>query len=129
MHTFKVSVIITVLLCIILVTGIIAYKTLSTTAEKMENHIVKIERSTTAQDWETAEKQISVAKNDWKDIEKVWSVLVDHFEIDNIDNTLSKIAKYIETKNVSMALAETATLRRYIKHIPEKEAFTLKNIL
>jgi len=61
-------------------------------------------------------------------MEKAWTVFLDHEEIDNIDTSLVRISKYIETKNTSMAMSEIAVLRQFVKHIPENESLSLKNI-
>ena len=129
MNTIKISVILALLLAIILFIGILSYNTLSNTAEKLEKHIVKIEVNAQNGDWKSAENQLSIAKTDWVKTEELWSILIDHIEIDNIDDALKKMEKYILTKNITLTLAEAATLRQYITHIPEKEAFKLKNIL
>jgi hypothetical protein len=80
-------------------------------------------------DWGNAKARIASVNSDWKSTSKIWTALIDHIEIDNIDASLSKMEKYISVKDTSMALAEIATLQLFIRHIPEKEAFNLKNIL
>jgi hypothetical protein len=56
-------------------------------------------------------------------------MLIDHFEIDNIDNSMVRMSKYVEEKSSDDALAELAALRKFIQHIPVKNALSIKNVL
>jgi hypothetical protein len=129
MHTFKITASIALLLTIIIVSGIFSLKMLESSSKNIEQHLSLIESSTTSGDWAKSKSQLDLVNASWKKTSKVWTALIDHFEIDNIDTSLSKMEKYIYAKDTSMALAEIAALKQFIKHIPETEAFNLKNIL
>jgi uncharacterized membrane-anchored protein len=129
MQTLKFTASIGILLIIILVSGIFSLKILETTSRKIEIQLADVESNTKSGNWEKAESYLSSVNTNWKQTSKVWATLIDHLEIDNIDNSLSKTEKYIYAKDTSMALAEIAALKQYIRHIPDKEAFSLENIL
>jgi hypothetical protein len=129
MHTFKITATIIVLLSLIIVSGIFTLKVLNTSSKRIENQASAIENNTRSGNWEQAKAGLIALKKDWDKTSNVWSALIDHIEIDNIDASLTKMEKYIALKDTSPALAEAATLSQLIKHIPEKEAFNLKNIL
>lgn len=129
MHTFKITAFILILLSIIIISGLFSLKTLETSSKKIEAQIKEVEINTISGNWEKAESRLTIINMDWKDTSKVWAAFIDHFEIDNIDTSLSKMEKYIYAKDTSMALAEIAALKQFIKHIPDMEAFSLKNIL
>lgn len=78
--------------------------------------------------WEDAEKEIEEIEKLWGKIEKSWTVLIDHFEIDNIEMSLKKAKKYIEAKNVPLSLGELEGLNFMLEHIATKEKFSLENI-
>ncbi|MFZ5987632.1 MAG: DUF4363 family protein [Bacillota bacterium] len=128
MHTVKVLASLTILLALIIGSSFITNRTLHSTAQRLEDQINKIESSTINGDWNSAQKNLASIEEEWPRVEKTWTVLLDHIEIDNIDTALLRMSKYVETKNSSMALAEIAALRQFIKHIPEKESLSLKNI-
>lgn len=128
MHTFKITSVIVVLLGLIIGFGLYSTHTLASSSKEMESKILDIEKSTKSGNWKEAAASLKSLKEDWKATSKTWTVLIDHFEIDNIDTTFSKIEKYIETKNTPLALAEVATARQYINHVPEMESLRLKNI-
>ncbi|MCX8129125.1 MAG: DUF4363 family protein [Clostridia bacterium] len=128
MHTLKITIILAILVALILSIGLFTHNILSSTADRLGKHIAQIENNTIQGNWTKAEEQLSAAKNEWSGTGDQWAMLIDHIEIDNIDTSLSKMEKYIFSKNAPLALAEAATLKQYIEHIPEKESFRLKNI-
>lgn len=128
MHSFKIVSAIALLLIVLVGAGIYTQSTLSSTAQHLESQIAEVERNTIAEDWDKAGNSLERVEKDWGKTEKTWTTLIDHTEIDNIDYTLSKLSKYVETESKSLALAEIAALKKYIQHIPEKESFLLKNI-
>lgn len=128
MHTAKILASLVILCTVIFGAATFTARVLSNDAERLESYINKVEQSAKNGDWAAAENSLSSIEEEWPKVEKTWTVLLDHIEIDNIDTSLLRMSKYVETRNVSMALAEITALRQYIKHIPEKETLTLKNI-
>ncbi|NLP14204.1 MAG: DUF4363 family protein [Clostridium sp.] len=128
MHTSKTLISIAILCIMIFGTAFYTLRLLSKDSEKLESFIDMIEISTQNGNWATAENHLSSLKTEWHKAENAWAVLLDHIEIDNIDTSIMRVSKYVETRNVPMALSEIAVLKQYIKHIPEKESFSLKNV-
>lgn len=128
MHTTKTLSAIIILLALIMAVGYYSYKTLSQTSRNLENYITEIEENTKQNNWKKAEENLTAVQADWSKVQHTWSVLIDHVEIDNIDSTMSRMEKFIETRDTPSALAEAASLKLYVKHIPEKEFVSLKNL-
>jgi len=97
-------------------------------SRKLEITIDKVIKSTENEDWESAQTEIEKLKEEWRSVMKLWSPLVDHHEIDNIDITLLKLKPLIDTKDKSTALSEATALKEYITHIPEKEKLNISNL-
>lgn len=129
MHSFKVITSIFLLLAIIIGTGIFSTRILASTSDKLQQQIAEVENSIASENWEKAEESIKNVEINWKKTEKTWAILLDHFEIDQIDNTLSRLTKYIETQDKPLALAEAEAMKKYVEHIPEKETLRMKNVL
>jgi hypothetical protein len=129
MHAVKVMTVLVILLGVVIGSGIYSFRTLSSSSRVLENHINGIEYYSKAASWEKAKEGLSYFEKDWEKTEKSWAILLDHNEMDNIDASLSKIAKYIEAKDRALTLGEVAVLGLYVKHIPDKESFNIKNIL
>ena len=128
-HPLKIIISITVLMAIIISISVYSFRTLSSSSEKLDGEVALVEKCVKGGDWQKAESNLSSVKSQWDRTKKVWTMLLDHFEIDNIENTMSKLSKFIETRNMPLSLSETASLRQYIRHIPESQSFEIKNIL
>ncbi|WP_010248121.1 DUF4363 family protein [Acetivibrio cellulolyticus] len=129
MHSTKIVLIITVILAIIFGASVFTNRTLSSHAQSIEKKISTVEANTRDGKWEAAETELAAIEEEWPRVEKIWAVLLDHAEIDNIDEALSKVSEYVKSKSAPLALAELASLKKYINHIPVKESFNLKNVL
>ena len=127
-HSFKITLSIVVLIGLIFAFGIYSLHTLTTSSNKIIHQIDAVEAHTKSGNWDQARASLTSVKQDWESTSKTWTVLLDHIEIDNIDTSLARMEKFIDTKDASQALAESATLRQYVGHIPEIESVKLKNI-
>lgn len=128
MNTIKTLALPAILLILVIGTSMFTLSILSKNALDLEQQINEIESYTVNKDWSSAEESLSIIEENWNKVEKTWAVLLDHMEIDNIDISLIKMAEYIKTKDSALALAEISALKQYVKHIPEKESFNLKNL-
>jgi len=64
----------------------------------------------------------------WEEMDKTWSIIVLHDELDNIQISLTKMKAQIEEGELEESLEELETTKFLINHIREKEKFNLKNI-
>jgi hypothetical protein len=129
MNAVKVFSFLVILLAVIVGAGIYSFKALSSTSQKLESHVANIEDCALNGSWNKAKENLSYFKDDWAKTEKIWTILLDHAEMDNIDASLSKVTMFIETRDKPLTLGEIANLKQFVKHIPQKESFNLKNIL
>ena len=69
-------------------------------------------------------------QENWDDIKKKWAALIDHEEIDNIEETMHRIEMLIgDAEEKAELLSELNKLGFYLEHIPEREEFLLENVL
>jgi hypothetical protein len=125
----KIIILVACLLLVIIVSGIITLQYLKSSANELEQTVKEACVSIGNNEWELAGKQLDDFENDWDKTKYGWAILIDHFEIDNINDAYTKSKKYVETKDMPSALAELEVLRQYILHIPKREGFSLVNIL
>ncbi|WP_024831413.1 DUF4363 family protein [Ruminiclostridium josui] len=128
-NSVKTLTIVVSLVLIIIVSGVLSLCYLNRSCEKLEKTVNSAGLFIQSKQWDSAEKLLQNFASDWDKTKFGWSILLDHFEIDNIDNSYTKTKKYVESKDYSSALAELEALKEYINHIPVKESFTLKNIM
>ena len=64
----------------------------------------------------------------WKKISKIWSTVVVHQEIDNIEQALIRAKANINDGELEDAIPEIETAIFFAEHINEREQLKLKNI-
>lgn len=127
----KVKAIILVISIILTITisGILTLVYFNKTAHDLEKDVNTASEAVKAKNWDYANTQLADFERSWNKTKFGWAILLDHFEIDNIDNTFTKSRKFVEAGDFSSALAELEALKKYILHIPQKENFSIENIL
>lgn len=102
---------------------------LESTAGEITKHIKNVEIYAKNNDWKNANKELTVSKEKWDNVKDSWAMLIDHFEIDNIESSLSKVSGFVATQSLNDVLAESSNLKLMVDHIPEKDLPSIKNIL
>ena len=121
---------IAVMILAILMIGscIYAGSRLSGSSSELTAILEKLENDILSSDWESAEKNSRDFEEKWSGTKGFWAALTDHSEIDNIEHTFSRLKKFVQTKDTSLALAEVSVLNKFISHIPDNQRITLENI-
>jgi predicted PurR-regulated permease PerM len=125
----KPLIIIVSLTIVIVVGGCLSLNVLDSESKNLIENLSELEADIEGQNWEAASKKLEAFHSKWDSISNIWSMLIDHYEIDNIELVVSQLTSYVRTKDKNEALSQMSSLRALIKHIPEKESFNLKNIL
>jgi predicted PurR-regulated permease PerM len=128
-RTFALIITLTVLITIIVSLGIISSKTIYEHSQKITDFLLYLDTYTREENWNNAENMLVNIEGEWEQTSRVLSVLMDHQEIDNVNSSLYKMMEYVKLKEKNMALAEISVLKHIIKHIPDKAAFSIENIL
>jgi len=128
LHTFKILGSIVFVLALIIGSSFFASRTLYSSTQIIEEKILEIETNTYEKDWESAKDNIKTVMESWPKTEKKWSILLDHSDIDAISTSIFRLSIYLEAKNTTLALAETASLKQLLKTIPHREVLSLTNI-
>jgi hypothetical protein len=102
---------------------------ISRQSDALQEQLVELEKHIDAENWDKARSIYNDFKQRWVKIDHIWSMLIDHNEIDYINTDLGELESYIKTQEKADALAKVSSLQWLVKHIPEKEFPVLKNIL
>ncbi len=124
----KPLIIIIALTVLLIAGGCLTLYALNSESERLNNSLSILEEDIENQNWEDAAKKLEEFHRKWDKTGLIWSMLVDHYEIDNIEMVLSQLISYVKTHDKNEALSKMSSLRTLIKHIPAKEAFSLQNI-
>jgi hypothetical protein len=95
----------------------------------MKTSLDQVQKYVTAEKWDDADKVMNEVDSFYTKTENSWAILLDHEALDDIEISIKKLEKYIETNEKPSSLAELETLKVLIKKIIESESLKLNNIL
>lgn len=121
-----IAIIITVI--VIITAGIILQSNLKKSSDIMTTGLDSVTSMASSENWAEATERLNSTEDYWEKTKKVWSMSIDHAEIDNIESSLSRVKEYIRSRDKALSLGEISNLRLYISHIPQKELVSLENI-
>lgn len=124
----KPLIIIVVLTALLVAGGCLILYALNSESQRLTDSLSILELDIENQNWDAATKKLEEFHSRWDKISSFWTMLIDHYEIDNIELVLSHLVSYVKTQDKSEALSEMSSLKTLIKHIPAKESFNLQNI-
>jgi ribosomal protein S20 len=124
----KPLIIIISLTILIVAGGAITLYVLSSESQRLDDSLSSLGEAIENGNWDNASKNLKEFHSKWDRTSSLWSMLVDHYEIDNIELLLSQLASYVKNKNRNDALSSVSSLKTLIKHIPDKESLSLKNV-
>ena len=116
-------------LSIIVALGLWSNYSLQASTDDLTRSIDKISISIEKQQWEAARKQTDKLDKIWQGKAAWWPIMLEHQEIDNIEFSLARFKEYVNCQDNSLAQGQLSELRLMIRHIPQKEAVNIKNIL
>jgi len=125
----KPLIIISVLTALLITGGCLTLYALNSESQRLNDSLSILEEDIENQNWDTAAKKLEEFHSRWDKISSFWAMLIDHYEIDNIELALSHLVSHVKSQDKNEALSEMSSLKTLIKHIPAKESFNLKNIL
>jgi hypothetical protein len=102
---------------------------ISDQSDVLHKQLVQLESQIDSENWDKADSLYKDFKHDWVKVDHIWSMLIDHYEIDYINIALGELEANIKTKHKEDALAKVSSLQWLVEHIPEKELPNIKNIL
>lgn len=111
-----------------LIVGYFVQTYLNESANRLNQKLVTIEPDLAARDWDQSLKKLKSVQNSWEKTKPFWAVLTNHKEMDLVEEALIKTIKAISSKSYPDARINLGVLRDFIKHIPERERFSLVNV-
>jgi len=122
---------VTLLIVLMLLIGLGTWNNtaLQDSTDEMTSQIEQVMKNIDGQRWDQARQETDKLEKSWHENARWWPVFLDHQEIDNIEFSLAKVKKYVDTRNASLAQGQLSELNLMLKHIPDKESVNLENIL
>lgn len=118
-----------VLMACIIGTGCWLSYSLETSADRLSDQIDKVSAEIKKDCWEEAVEESVKLEKAWNQEARWWPMFLDHQEMDNIEFCMARMKGYVHGQDQSLSRGQLSELKLMIRHIPEKEAVNLKNIL
>ncbi|MBE5821530.1 MAG: DUF4363 family protein [Clostridiales bacterium] len=100
--------------------------------QSVDSMLLKIQELTNNlknENWNYVDTSFEEMVNIWEEKGKVWSVIIDHNEIDQLTIALYKSKTFANYREKEEALAELKQFEFMVDHIPKIHKLELKNIL
>lgn len=108
--------------------GYLIQSSLDRTADQVNQQLDEVELELQARDWDKSLRKLKTVQNNWEQIKPNWAILTNHKEMDLIEEALIKTIRAILCRSYHDAMINLGSLRDGIKHIPERERFSLVNV-
>lgn len=103
-------------------------KTTNELVSKLEELKEKTIEAKETNDRNETKNTIKKVEEKWKKISKIWSTVIVHQEIDNIEQAIIRAKSYINDGKLEDAIPEIETAIFFAEHINQREQLKLKNI-
>jgi hypothetical protein len=97
-------------------------------ADKIESELSGLYENVIKNDYKLANSNYLDIVKKWGEYKKGWAMLIEHQEIDRIDEELTKIKEYLLEQDRTLLLSEISLLKFYIRHVREMILLKIENI-
>ncbi len=115
-------------LALCLAAGGLVQRQIHNATVRFEVPLQRAETAVAGRDWPAANHQLRRLEKEWSKTKSLWAMLLNHEEIDAIEQALERSKKALLSRSVSDAAIEIGALRYFLKHIYERERLNLVNI-
>lgn len=117
-----------VLMAIMIAVGVFVQNKMAEDAEYMAALMQQLEGAVLQDRFEEAEVIMSYVEHQWELARRVWSLIVDHSEMDYIKDSLVRLRGYIRSGDRQMSLVELSAAKYFVGHVRQKEAFSIESV-
>lgn len=115
---------------IMIIFAIFIQSYLEKTSEELVDNLSKVISYVDEDKIEEAIEEREKMQMKWDKTRGMWAVLIDHEELDNIEEIMHVVEILLEDPEQEIeVLSELNKLNFYLEHIPKREEFSLENIL
>jgi hypothetical protein len=116
------------IVAIIITGGILAQRYLDRSADELASRLEQVQQAVKHADWEGSENSFAALEKRWSGVHSNWALLTDHLELDNLELKLVRLQEFINARDEVNAGVEAGEAMDLIRHIPERERLTWRNV-
>lgn len=87
-----------------------------------------LEKEVQKERWERADKESLRLQEIWSRADAYWTPIMDHRDVDRLDESINRLQKILELRQKEDALLEISTARRLTLRLKDKETPGIRNV-
>ncbi len=95
---------------------------------QLQESLHRIHQAAEEGDWAAARRESKQLQKIWTRTDASWTPIMDHRQVDRLDESLTRVIKLTELRNREELLIEVAVAMRTAKRIKDTEVPTIRNI-
>jgi hypothetical protein len=108
--------------------GLLAQRYLDRSSDELASGLQSVQQEIEGGDWDGAGAGFAALEDRWDGVRRNWALFTDHQELDSLELRLVRLREFIEARDEINARVEAAEAMSLIRHIPERERLTWRNI-
>ena len=117
-----------ILFLVVLAGSVIIFIYTTTVYNQLQESLHRIHRAVEEEDWDAADRESGQLQKAWARTDASWTPIMDHRQVDELDQALTRVIKLIELRNREGLLVEVAVAMRMAKRIKDTEVPSIRNI-
>jgi hypothetical protein len=117
-----------ILLVIVLAGSFVLYYFTSIQYGALQDNLAKMGKAVEREDWEGARREAARLRELWRRCDAFWTPIMDHRQVDRLDESLTRTLHVVEQRQKRSALLEIAVARRIMRRVKDAQLPSLQNI-
>ena len=117
-----------ILFLVVLAGSVVLFIYTTVLYNQLQESLHRIHRAVEEGDWAAAHRESRQLKKIWARTDASWTPIMDHRQVDHLDESLTRVIKLAELRNREELLIEVAVAMRMAKRIKDTEVPTIRNI-
>lgn len=94
----------------------------------LQENLDRLYRAVDGEDWTEARQQSGQLQKIWAKTDATWTPIMDHHQVDRLDESLTRVFKLVELRNREELLLELTLAGRMAQRVKDSEVPMLRNI-
>lgn len=117
-----------ILFLVVLAGSVVLFIYTTALYNQLQESLHRIHRAVEKEDWAAAHRESRQLQKIWSRTDASWTPIMDHRQVDELDQLLARVVKLIELRRKEDLLVELAAAMRAAKRIKDTEVPSIRNI-
>ena len=117
-----------ILFLVVLAGSVVLFIYTTVLYNQLQESLHRIHQAVEEEDWDAVHRESGQLQKIWVRTDASWTPIMDHRQVDHLDESLTRVIKLAELRNREELLIEVAVAMRMAKRIKDTEVPTIRNI-